>query len=101
MPCDRAGRIFAAKLGVILHNIAHQLLDHLLTDGAILRARQFGHRLGDRGKHFIGVDGIGLAAGCRIFGEKVVDELDHHAMQARPLFCLVLGHGFPFRDKCK
>ena len=36
MPRDRAGRIFAAKLGVILHNIAHQLLDRLLTDGAVL-----------------------------------------------------------------
>ena len=38
---DCGGRLFAAKLGVVIHNLAHQLLDHLLADEAILLARQF------------------------------------------------------------
>ena len=33
---------------------------------------------------------LGLAPGGGIFGEKIVDQLDHHAMQARPLVRLVL-----------
>ena len=38
---DCGGRLFAAKLAVVVHNLAHQLLNHLLPDDAILLARQF------------------------------------------------------------
>ena len=35
---DCGGRIFTAKLGVVVRNLAHQLLNQLLTDDAILLA---------------------------------------------------------------
>ena len=35
------GRLFTAKLGVVLHNLAHQLLNHLLADEPMLLACQF------------------------------------------------------------
>jgi hypothetical protein len=38
---DCACRVFTAKLGVVVHNLAHQLLDHLLAHDPILLARQF------------------------------------------------------------
>lgn len=75
MPRGRAGRVFLAEFGVIFHNVAHQLFDHLLPDRGVLRRGQFGDRLGDRSEHFIGVDGIRLAASRRIFGKKIVDQL--------------------------
>ncbi len=33
---DCGGRLFTAKLGVVVHNLAHQLLNHLLADDAVL-----------------------------------------------------------------
>ena len=33
---DCGGRLFTAKLAVVAHNLAHQLLDHLLANGAVL-----------------------------------------------------------------
>jgi hypothetical protein len=41
MRSDCACRVFTPKLGVVLHNLVHQLLDHLLADDPILLARQF------------------------------------------------------------
>ena len=35
------GRLFTAKLSVIVHYLPHQLLDHLPADDAILLTRQF------------------------------------------------------------
>ena len=48
MRADCGGRLFTAKLGVVVHNLAHQLLNHLLTDDTILLARQFCDCLRDR-----------------------------------------------------
>ena len=55
---DCGGRLFAAKLSVVLHNLVHQLFDHLLADEAILLACQFSDRLRDRVKDFICFSGI-------------------------------------------
>jgi len=33
------GRLLPAKLAVLVHNLAHQLLNHLLPDDAVLLAR--------------------------------------------------------------
>ena len=33
---DCGGRLFTAKLGIIVHYLPHQLLDHLLADDRIL-----------------------------------------------------------------
>ena len=33
---DRGGHLFTAKLGVVVHDLAHQLLDHLLADKTLL-----------------------------------------------------------------
>jgi hypothetical protein len=41
-----------------VRNLAHQLLDHLLADEAILLARQFSDRLRDRVNDFVGFRGI-------------------------------------------
>ena len=58
---DRGGRRFTAKLAVVVHDLAHQLLNHLLTDDAILLARQFCDRLRDRVDDFICFRGIDFA----------------------------------------
>jgi hypothetical protein len=50
---DCGGRLFAAKLAIVVHNLAHQLLDHLLPDDAVLLARQFCDYLRDRINDFI------------------------------------------------
>ena len=53
------GRVFTPKVRVVVHNLAHQLLDHLLTDEPILLARQFCDCLRDRINDvicFIGID---------------------------------------------
>ena len=42
------GRLFTTKLPVVVQNLAHQLLNHLLPDDAILLACQFRDCLGDR-----------------------------------------------------
>ena len=55
---DRGGRLFTAKLGVVVHNLAHQLFDHLLADEPILLARQFCNGLCDGVDHFVGFTGI-------------------------------------------
>ena len=56
---DCTCRVFTAKLRVVVHNLAHQLLDHLLTDEPILLARQFCDR--DRVDDFICFLGIDFA----------------------------------------
>ena len=61
MHCVRADcgrRPFTAKLGVVVHYLPHQMLDHLLPDDAILLARQFCDCLRDRVDHFICFIGI-------------------------------------------
>ena len=55
---DCGGRLFTAKLGVVVHYLPHQLHDHVLADEAILLARQFCDRLRDRVDHFIRFIGI-------------------------------------------
>ena len=55
---DCGGRLFTAKLAVVVHNLAHQLLNHLLTDDPILLARQFCDCLRDRINDFICFRGI-------------------------------------------
>jgi hypothetical protein len=51
---DCEGRPLPAKFGVVLHNLAHRLLDHLLADEAILLARQFCNGLRNGVDHFVG-----------------------------------------------
>ena len=41
---DCGGRLFTAKLGVVVHDLAHQLLNHLLADHPVLLARSFQRR---------------------------------------------------------
>ena len=55
---DCGGRLFTAKLAVVVHYLSHQLLDHLLTDDPILLARQFCDCLRDRINDFICFRGI-------------------------------------------
>ena len=55
---DCGGRLLAAKLSVVLHNLVHQLFDHLLANDAILLAGQFCDCLRDRINDFIGFIGI-------------------------------------------
>ena len=55
---DCGGRLFTAKLGVVVHDLVHQLLDHLLADDAILLACQFCDCLRDRVNDFICFSGI-------------------------------------------
>ena len=54
---DCGGRLFTAKLAVVAHNLAHQLLNHLPPDDAILLARQFCDGLRDSVDHFVGFVG--------------------------------------------
>ena len=39
---DCGGRLFAAKLGIVVHYLPHQLLDHLPADDPILLASLIG-----------------------------------------------------------
>jgi hypothetical protein len=55
---DCTYRVFPAKLAVVVHYLAHQLLDHLLPDHAILTAGQLSRRLRDRVNDFIRFCGI-------------------------------------------
>ena len=55
---DGRRRLFLAKLGVMMHYLPHQLLNHLLADDAILLARQFCDCLRDRINDFICFRGI-------------------------------------------
>jgi hypothetical protein len=57
---DRGVRVFSAKLAVMVHYLVHQLLDDLLTDDAILLARQFCDCFRDRINYFICFSGIDL-----------------------------------------
>ena len=50
---DCGGRLFTAKLGVVVHYLPHQMLNHLLPDDAILLARQFCDCLRDRVDDFV------------------------------------------------
>ena len=50
---DCRGHLFRTKLDIVVHNLAHQLLDHLLSDDAILLARQFCDCLRDSVDDFI------------------------------------------------
>ena len=61
MRVDCKGRLFAAKLGVVLHYLPHQLLDHLLANGAILLACHSCDRLRDRVDDFICFLGVDFA----------------------------------------
>ena len=55
---DCGGRLFTAKLRVVVHYLPHQMLNHLLPDDAILLARQFCDCLRDRINYFICFSGI-------------------------------------------
>ena len=58
---DRGGRLFAAKFGVVVHDLTHQMFDHSLADDPTLLARQFSDCLRDRVDHFIGFSRIDFA----------------------------------------
>ena len=58
---DCGGRLFTAKLRVVVHYLPHQLLDHLLADEAILPASHFCDCLRDRVDHFICFIGVDFA----------------------------------------
>ena len=75
---DCGGRVFTAKLAAVVHNLAHQLLNHLLADDAVLLARQFCDCLRHRVDHFIGFIGINFVGRgpCRIFGEEIAPPND-------------------------
>ena len=55
---DCGGHLFTAKLGVVVHYLPHQMLNHLLPDDAALLARQFCDCLRDRINDFICFRGI-------------------------------------------
>ena len=55
------GRLFTAKLTVVVHDLAHQLLNHLLADDAILLACHFCECLSDSVDDFICFSGIDFA----------------------------------------
>jgi len=55
---DCTYRVFPAKLGVVVHYLSHQLLDHMLANDPILLARQFCDCLRDRINNFICFSGI-------------------------------------------
>ena len=62
---DGSGRLFPAKLAIVVHYLPHQLLDHLLADDTILPACQFCDRLRNRVDHvicFTGIDFVDPAA---------------------------------------
>ena len=55
---DCGGLLLPAKLAVVVHYLAHQLLDHMLANDLILLARQFCDCLRDRINNFICFSGI-------------------------------------------
>jgi GAF domain len=87
------GYLFPAKLPVIVHYLFHQMLNHLLADDGILLARQFCDGLRDCVDHFVRLAGIDFVrARCRrIFGQEIVDQFDHHAVEAGALLALSLN----------
>jgi hypothetical protein len=89
---DCGGRVFPAKLGVVVHYLPHQQLDDLLADDAILLARQFCDCLRDRVDHFVGFTGIKFVIACcrRIVGKEIVDQFDHQAVKARAFLVALL-----------
>jgi hypothetical protein len=78
----------------VFHNFAHQGFDYLLANRTILAARQICHCFCNRRNYFISVDRVWLPRHRRIIAEKILDQFDHHAVEARALFG-VLGfwHG--------
>jgi hypothetical protein len=52
------GGVFTTKFRIVLHDLTHQMFDHLLADDAILLARQFRDRLGKGVDRFICFSGI-------------------------------------------
>ena len=58
---DCGGRLFTAKLSVVVRYLPHQMFNHLLPDDAILLARQFRDCLRDRVDDFICFRGIDFA----------------------------------------
>ena len=58
---DCGGRLFTAKLSVVVRYLPHQMFNHLLPDDAILLARQFCDCLRDRVNDFICFRGIDFA----------------------------------------
>jgi hypothetical protein len=81
---DCGDRLFTAKLGVVVHYLSHQPLNHMLADDPILLACWFCDFLCDRVDDFIGFSGIDFVSrSCGgIFGEEVVDQFDDHAVKA-------------------
>jgi hypothetical protein len=77
-----------AELRVVVHYLPHQLLNHLLPDEPILLARQFCACLRDGVDHLVGFVGINFVrrGACRIFGAEIVDQFDHHAVEAGSFF---------------
>ena len=61
---DCRGRLFTAKLGIVLHYLPHQMFDHLLADDPLLLACQFCDRLRDRIDDFVRFTGIDFVRAC-------------------------------------
>ena len=47
------GGVFTTKFRIVLHDLTHQMFDHLLADDAVLLARQFCNGLRNGVDHFI------------------------------------------------
>ena len=65
MPRPGAGRaelVLLTIFGVIAHDLARQLFDHLLTPGIVQAVGQLRHRFCNRGDDFIGIDGVRLVS---------------------------------------
>ena len=58
---DRVSRVFLTKFVVVFHDFAHQVLDQMLADRAVLARRQFWNRLRNSDNHFIRLTGIHLS----------------------------------------
>ena len=91
----RAGRgdpqlVLLAEFRVVIHDLAHQLLDHLLAAGVVHAAGHLGHDFGKRDDNLIAVDGVRLVLRHGIVCKETVDRLDNQTMQAGP-FVVVFG----------
>ena len=82
---DCGGRLFTAKLAVVVHYPTRQVLDHLLADDAILLARQFCDCLCDRVDDFIGFSPA---------GETVARSTLAHTLQGDPDFSVSAADTF-------
>jgi hypothetical protein len=98
VPCLRLdcarGYVFTTKFRIVLHDLMHQMFNHLLANEPILLARQFCNCLCDRVNDFIRFSSVDLVrpGRCRIIGKEIVDQFCDHAMKAGS-FLVIFQHG--------